>query len=92
MLNPTTQTVWQRDQTIPLSVKEFAILEYLMRNPNQVLTRDQLLEHIWDFSYQPRSNVLDAHIKNIRHKFNFSSTGIRLETVRGVGYRLMTAI
>lgn len=72
---------------IKLTLKEFGILEYLMRNPNVVLTREQILSNSWDFSFDSFANVVDVHITNIRKKLGDKDNSI-IETVRGVGYRI----
>jgi DNA-binding response OmpR family regulator len=68
-------------------LKEFGILEYLMRNPNTVLTREQILSNSWDFSFDSFANVVDVHITNIRKKLG-DKEGVVIETVRGIGYRI----
>lgn len=81
--------VRQNGQVIPLTLKEFALLERFMRAPGVVLSRDDLFDHIWDFNSLKWSNVLDVHMKNLRNKLNnHASTKNLFETVRGVGYRL----
>jgi DNA-binding response OmpR family regulator len=89
VLNCQTHKVCINDKEIALSLKEFRVLEYLMRNPDQVVPRDRLLEHVWDFSFSSFSNVVDVHINGIRRKLRLAKTGV-LETVRGVGYRVKT--
>ena len=87
-LNPATRQVWRGDTEIPLSVKEFALLETFMRRPGQVLTRFDLLEHAWDYAYENRSNVVDVYMRYLREKIDRPFERASLETVRGVGYRL----
>jgi DNA-binding response OmpR family regulator len=90
-MNTTTRKVYRNNKEIPLTLKEYSLLEYMMRHPNQVLTREQIQGHIWDFAFDSFSNVIDVHIKNLRKKINGGSTfGTKniLETVRGVGYRI----
>ncbi len=87
-LNMSTRKVYRKDKEIPLTLKEFGLLEYLMRHPNQVLTREQILDHLWDFAFDSFSNVVDVHIKNLRKKIDGDSSEKILETIRGVGYRL----
>jgi two-component system OmpR family response regulator len=87
-LDPATRTVWRGDSEIPLSQKEFALLETLMRRRGQVLSRLQLLEHAWDGSYENRSNVVDVYIRYLRKKIDRPFGADTIETVRGVGYRL----
>jgi DNA-binding response OmpR family regulator len=88
VLNQATKKVYCRGNEIPLTTKQFALLEYLMRHPNQVLSREQILEHVWDYSYDAFTNIVDAHIKNLRKRLNLENYGENLETIRGMGYRL----
>jgi two-component system, OmpR family, response regulator len=87
-LDPSTRQVWRGDDEIPLSTKEFALLETFMRRPGQVLSRFDLLEHAWDYSYENRSNVVDVYIRYLREKIDRPFGADTIETVRGVGYRL----
>lgn len=84
-LNATTRTVHRGEKLVSLTLKEFNLLEYLMRNVNQVLSRDQLTNHVWDFAFDSFSNIVDVHIMNIRKKIG-DPNGKIIETVRGVGY------
>jgi len=84
-LNATTKTVTIDGEPISLTLREFSILEYLLRHPNQVVTREQILSHVWDFSFDGMSNVVDVHIKNVRRKLQHYEKN--LETLRGMGYR-----
>jgi two-component system OmpR family response regulator len=87
-LDPATREVARGSTTIPLSAKEFSLLETFMRRPGEVLTRLHLLEHAWDFAYDNRSNVIDVYISRLRRKIDEPFEVVSLETVRGVGYRL----
>ena len=87
-LNSTTQKVSKSGEEVPLTLKEFMLLEHFMRNPNKVINREELLSHLWDFNYSSFSNVVDVHVKNLRKKFGWESSEGLLETIRGVGYRL----
>ena len=87
-LDPAARRVWRGDTEIPLSPKEFALLETFMRRPGQVLTRLQLLDHAWDFAYENRSNVVDVYVRYLREKIDRPFGRASLETVRGAGYRL----
>ena len=87
-LDPATRRVWRGDTEIQLSAKEFAVLETFMRRPDEVLTRDHLLEHAWDFAYENRSNVVDVYIRHLRSKIDEPFGRHSLETIRGAGYRL----
>lgn len=85
VLNPSTRQVFIGHREITLSLKEFALLEYLVRHANQAVNREQLLAHVWDDSFDSFSNVVDVHVKNLRKKLQ--QTGL-LETVHGIGYRI----
>jgi DNA-binding response OmpR family regulator len=87
VLDTVKHLVTKSEKRLDLTSKEFAILEYCLRNPNQVLTRDQIMQHVWDFSAESSSNVVDAHIKNLRKKIQRKNEEI-IETVHGIGYRL----
>ena len=90
-LDPATREVRRGDEEIPLSAKEFALLETFMRRPGQVLSRLQLIEHAWDFAYENRSNVVDVYVRYLREKIDRPFGTETIETVRGVGYRLRAA-
>jgi two-component system OmpR family response regulator len=87
-LDPATHQVWRGELEIPLSTKEFSLLETFMRRPGQVLSRYQLLEHCWDYGYENRSNVIDVYVRYLREKIDRPFGRRSLETVRGAGYRL----
>lgn len=88
-MNVTERTVTKDDKELSLTQKEFSLLEYFMRNPDRVIERDELLNHLWDFNYTSFfSNAVDVHIKNLRKKIEHGNDTRILETVRGVGYRL----
>lgn len=86
-LNPSKHIVTKGNKTIPLTLKEFVLLEYFMRHPNVVVNREELLTHLWDFNYSSFSNVVDVHVKNLRKKLGLGNSQNLLETVRGVGYK-----
>ncbi|HEY0389459.1 MAG TPA: response regulator transcription factor [Gaiellales bacterium] len=73
-------------EDIPLSAREFALLAYLMRHPGQVLSRSQILNGVWGYTFDPRSNLVDVYIGYLRRKLG--AAGAAIETVRGMGYRL----
>jgi two-component system, OmpR family, copper resistance phosphate regulon response regulator CusR len=74
-------------RAVDLSAREFALLEALMRHPGQVLTRQQLLSHVWGYDFDPGSNVVDVYVRYLRRKLGADT----IETVRGVGYRMVDA-
>lgn len=73
---------------IELSPREYAVLEYLMRHPNQVLSRTQIGEHVWNFDFYNESNVVDVYIGYLRRKLDKDSDISLIQTIRGVGYRM----
>ncbi|KKT78453.1 MAG: Two component transcriptional regulator, winged helix family [Parcubacteria group bacterium GW2011_GWF2_44_8] len=88
-LSTATHVVTHRGEVVPLTVKEYAVLEYLMRNAGVIVTREQMLEHCWDFAYSAFSNITDVYIKQLRQKLgNGNETYIK--TIRGVGYLFQT--
>lgn len=89
ILDTATGKVFRKSKEISLTLKEFNLLEYLMRHPNQVMSREQILFNLWDFDFDSFSNVVDVHIKNLRKKLNYNGNQERLiETVRGMGYKI----
>ncbi len=88
-LNASQRKVMRNGDEIELTLKEFGLLEYFMRRPNQVVNREDLLSHLWDFNYIGFSNVVDVHVKNLRRKLAAADGDDVLETVRGIGYRLV---
>ncbi len=87
-LDPVTHRVWRGETEIEVTAKEFALLETFLRHPGAVFTRQQLLEHCWDFAFESRSNVVEVHIRALRDKIDRRFGVTSLETLRGVGYRL----
>jgi two-component system, OmpR family, response regulator len=87
-MDPATHQVWRGDDEVALSAKELALLEAFMRRPGEVLSRLQLLEHAWDYSYENRSNVIDVYVRYLRRKIDRPFERDSIETVRGAGYRL----
>lgn len=86
-LDPAQFKVYRDGEEISLTLKEFRLLEYFLQHPNQVINREDLLTHLWDFNYESFSNVIDVHIKNLRRKLDTKDGPSMLETVRGIGYR-----
>ncbi len=87
-LDPATHDVRRGQHRVDLTAKEFALLEYLIGRPDEVITRTNLIEHVWDFAFEGDSNVVDVHVRNLRTKIDRPFGRASLETVRGVGYRL----
>jgi len=88
-LDPATKEVRRGVRQVPLTPKEFALLEYFMRHAGEVLTRTQILEHVWDFAFDGDSNVIEVYVRYLREKVDRPFGRQSLETVRGVGYRLL---
>ena len=88
MLDPGTHEVHRGEIEVRLTAKEFALLEYFMRHPGEVLSRTRLIEHVWDFAYDGDSNVVDVYVRYLREKVDRPFGTDSLETVRGAGYRL----
>jgi DNA-binding response OmpR family regulator len=87
-LDPASHRVWRAGQEIALTNKEYALLEFLLRNKNRVLTRTAIIEHVWDISYDPMTNIVDAHIRALRAKIDRDFSPPLIATVRGAGYML----
>ena len=87
-LDPASHRVWRAGQEISLTNKEYALLEFLLRNKNRVLTRTAIIEHVWDISYDPMTNIVDAHIRALRAKIDRDFSPPLISTVRGAGYML----
>ena len=87
-LDPASREVYRGTTRIDLSAKEFSLLHELMRNQGIALSRFHLLEHLWDNTYENRSNVVDVYIRYLREKVDIPFDADSIETVRGVGYRL----
>jgi two-component system OmpR family response regulator len=87
-LNLLTRKVTRNTQTIELQGREFRLLEYLMRNKERIITRTMLLEKVWDYNFDPQTNIIDVHISRLRQKIDKGFTIPLIETVRGAGYRM----
>jgi len=87
-LDPATHTVRRGGQPIELTAKEFSLLEYLMRHPNRLVTREMAEEHLWSYDHVIASNVVDVYIRRLRRKIDDPHPVKLLETIRGAGYRL----
>ena len=86
--NLITRKVGRNGKSIDLQPREFRLLEYLMRHAGQVLTRTMLLEHVWDYHFDPQTNVIDVHVSRLRSKIDKGFEVQLLHTVRGAGYKL----
>ncbi|MGW0804809.1 response regulator transcription factor [Nonomuraea sp. NPDC002799] len=86
-LDLRTRRAYVGERAVDLSTREFALAEIFCRHPDQVLTREQLLSHVWGFDFDPGSNVVDVYVRYLRRKIGAD----RIETVRGTGYRMRVA-
>lgn len=88
VVDPVTHSVMRDGRAIELTPKEFALLEYFMYHPNQVVTREMIEQHIWNYDFECESNVIDVYVRRLRRKIDASFEVKLLATVRGIGYRL----
>ncbi|RLL51754.1 DNA-binding response regulator [Mariprofundus sp. EBB-1] len=79
---------WRGEQVLDLQPKEFALLEYLMRNAGRVVSKTMIMEHVWDYNFDPQTNVVEARISRLREKVDRPFTQPLIHTVRGIGYML----
>ncbi len=86
-LNLMTREVRVGDEVIDLTAREFALLSYFMRSPGRVFSRAQICEHVWNYHFDPGTNIVDVYIQKLRKKLAGDEQGSLIETVRGVGYR-----
>jgi two-component system OmpR family response regulator len=82
------RTVRRSGQLIDLQPTEFRLLEYLVRHAGQVVTRTMLLENVWDFHFDPKTNIVETHISRLRGKLNAGNKPDLIQTVRGAGYMI----
>jgi two-component system OmpR family response regulator len=87
-LDAATYRVWRGETAIELSAKEFALLDAFMRRPGEVLSRFELLERVWPYQYENRSNIIEVYVRYLREKIDRPFGRRSLQTVRGAGYRL----
>ena len=85
-LDPVAHKVWRSSKEIELTAKEYALLEYFMRNPNQILTRTMIAEHVWDYTFDSFTNIIDVYVNYLRKKVDRDYDKKLIHTVRGIGY------
>jgi DNA-binding response OmpR family regulator len=90
-LDPVTHKIWRDDKEIDLTSKEYGLLEYMMRNPNKVLSRAMIAEHVWDYAFDSFTNIIDVYINYLRRKVDKEHPTKLIHTVRGQGYILREA-
>jgi heavy metal response regulator len=88
VLDPVTHEVSRGGKKVDLTAKEYALLEYLMRHVDRVVTRTMISEHVWDYHFDPMTNVIDVYVNHLRSKIDVDSSQKLIHTVRGVGYIL----
>jgi heavy metal response regulator len=88
VLDPARRIVSRGGEKIELTAKEFALLEYFMRNPGRVLTRTQMIEHVWNYDFDTMTNIIDVYVNYLRKKVDSDREPKLIHTVRGVGYVL----
>ncbi len=88
-LDLLAKTAWRGDRRISLSPRELSLLEIFLRNPEQVISRARLLSRVWDYDFDPGTNVVEVYVGYLRRKLNLPDLPRLIETVRGVGYRFI---
>jgi DNA-binding response OmpR family regulator len=87
-MDTTTLEVSRQGVVIDLTIKEYRLLEYLMRHPHQVLTRTMIAEHVWNYGFDNVTNVIDVHMRNLRRKIDEPFPIKLIQTIRGAGYKI----
>jgi len=87
-LDPARRSVFRAGKRIDLTAREFALLDYFMRNPERILTRTMILDHVWDYDFDPMTNVIDVYVNYLRKKIDAGREPKLIHTVRGAGYVL----
>lgn len=87
-LDPATKLARRAGQDIALTAKEYALLETLMRHPDQVLSREQIIDHVWNMEYESNSKLIEVYIHSLRKKIDASHADALIHTVRGLGYKI----
>jgi DNA-binding response OmpR family regulator len=87
-MNLLTRKVTRGGETVELTAREFSLLEHLMRSPGRVLTRVEICERVWDYNFDPDTNLVDVYIQRLRKKVDGDAAQKLIETIRGVGYRI----
>lgn len=91
VMNLSSREVTRGDELIDLTIREFALLEYLMRSPGRVISRTQICEHVWNYDFDPGTNLVDVYVRRLRNKLDANREEQLIQTVRGIGYRLGAA-
>ena len=88
-LDPAARRVWHIGVEIPFTAREFAVLEFFVHHPDEVLTKKDILDHVWDFDFDGDPNIIEVYVRRLRAKLQCSASRPVLETIRGAGYRLV---
>ncbi|MEP6667011.1 MAG: response regulator transcription factor [Nocardioidaceae bacterium] len=88
VLDPATHRVWRADTVVELTPRQFALLEFLMRRAGEVLSKSEILEHVWDFAFQGDPNIVEVYVRQLRQRIDHPFGRASLQTVRLVGYRV----
>jgi len=90
-VDPSDRRVWRDDQEIELTAREFAVLEYLMSNVGTVVSKTDILGHVWDYEFEGDPNIVEVYVRHLRKKIDIPFDTESIQTVRGAGYRLVGA-
>jgi len=90
-LDPAAHRCWLANTEVPLTAREFAVLEFLLRRAGDVVSKSVILEHVWDFNFDGDPNIVEVYVRRLRKKLDAAPADSVIETVRGAGYRLSTA-
>ncbi|MEO8424691.1 MAG: response regulator transcription factor [Actinomycetota bacterium] len=86
--DPASRRTWRSETLVELTAREMALLEFLMRHPGEVMSKNEILEHVWDYDFEGDPNIVEVYIRHLRNKLDRPFERHAIETVRGVGYRL----
>ena len=88
VLDPATHRVWRADTVVELTPRQFSLLEFLMRRPGEVISKAEILEHVWDFAFDGDPNIVEVYVRQLRQRIDHPFGRASLQTVRLVGYRV----
>ncbi len=91
LLDTISHLAFRQGKEIELTTKEYALLEYLMRNKNRILSRSTITQHVWKHNFDPESNIIDVYVKRLRSKIDKDESMQLIQSIRGVGYRMREA-
>lgn len=92
ILDLVTHFAYREGKEIELTTKEYALLEYLMRNRDRILSRSMIMQHVWKHNFDPESNIIDVYVKRLRQKIERPEAPPMIQSIRGVGYRMREAV